>query len=152
MKSRRESTRAPWPVFSLLWVAGTLSLLVGPVGAWVSAGPRLRIPATPVDLVNSVYARQWLLVQKARDFIPAGESYTAIAGDKDEEMLLFMLSFGVLFDREALPTSLWKVPFVGAGDRARYVISFGGERPAGPARLVRRFADGCVWERSGALP
>jgi len=151
MKSRRESTRAPWPVSSVLWVGGTLSLLIGPVGAWVSAGPRLRIPATPVDLVNSVYARHWLLVQEARDFIPAGESYTAIAGDKDDEMLLFMLSSGVLFDRVALPTSLWKVPVVGA-DRARYVISFGDERPAGPARLVRRFADGCVWERSGAPP
>lgn len=144
---RRESTRAPWPVSSLLWFAGTLALLAPPVIRWVASPVPISVPRTPVDHVNGLYARQWALIQAAREIVPAGQSYTLIARDKEEEMLLFMLSVGVLRDRSPMPSSYWKGP-VAEGARARYVVSYECLEPSGGARLMRRFPEGCVWERA----
>jgi len=144
---RRESSRAPWPVSSVLWIAGALSLLAPPLIRWIASPVSLTIPATPVDRVNGLYARQWALVQEAREIVPAGQSFTTIARNKDDEMLLFMLSVGVLRNRSPVPSSYWKGP-VAEGARARYVVSYECFEPPGAARLMRRFPEGCVWERS----
>jgi len=151
MMIRRDSTRAPWSVSSVVWIAGTLSLLVPSLARWIPPPASISVPLTPVDKVNWLYARQWALVQEARELVPAGQSYTTIARDKDEEMLLFMLSLGVLRDRYPVPTSYWKGP-VAEGARARYVVSYECFEPSGAARLVRRFPEGCVWERSETQP
>ncbi len=147
---RRESTRAPWHVSSVLWIAGTLSLLAPPWIGWMASPVSVAIPVTPVDRVNGLYARQWILLQAARETIPAGQSFTTIARDKEEEMLLFILSLGVLRDRFPVPASYWKRP-VAEGARARYVVSYECIEPSGAARLVRRFPEGCVWERPGPV-
>ena len=144
---RRESSRAPWPVSSVLWIAGSLSLLAPPLIRWIASPVSLTIPMTPVDRVNWLYARQWALVQEAREIVPAGQSFTTIARNKDDEMLLFMLSVGVLRNRSPVPSSYWKGP-VAEGARARYVVSYECFEPPGAARLMRRFPEGCVWERS----
>jgi hypothetical protein len=147
MMVRRESTRATWPVSSVLWIAGTLSLLAPPLIRWIASPVSLNIPTTPVDRVNWLYARQWSLVQQAHLIVPAGQSFTTIARDKDEEMLLFMLSLGVIRNRFPVPSSYWHRP-VAEGARAPYVVSYECLEPPGAARLVRRFPEGCVWERS----
>lgn len=118
----------------------------------LGSGVPLRIPATPVDRVNPLYARQWRLLQRATRSIPAGQSYTVIARDPDHEMLLFMLSLGVLPDRVARPTNYWKIPQHGNGDRARYVLAYDCAPVSGGARLVRRYEEGCVWERAESAP
>ena len=122
-------------------------MLVKPVLGVLLAGGSLEIPRTPVDHVNGLYARQWVLLEEAKELIPASQTYTAVARNEDEEMLLFMLSLGALPDRSALPTSYWRVPQPGQGDRARYVVSFGCVEPSGPNRLLRRISNGCVFER-----
>ncbi len=145
---RRESIRAPWPVASVVWIVGALSLVAPPLIGWIASPPSFRIPATPVDRVNYVYARQWSLLQKATSIVPAGQTFTTIAKDKDEEMLLFMLSLGVIRNRFPVPSSYWRVP-VAEGASARYVVSYECLEPTGAARVVGRFPEGCVWERSG---
>lgn len=147
MMVRRDSTRAPWRVSSVLWIAGTLALLAPPLVRWIDSPVSLAIPLTPVDRVNWLYARQWALVQEAREVVPAGETFTTIAKDKDDEMLLFMLSVGVIRKRFPIPTSYWHRP-VAEGAQARYVVSYECFEPAGAPRLLRRFPEGCVWERS----
>ncbi len=146
MMVRRESARAPWPVASVLWIAGTLSLLAPPFVRWMASPVSFHVPLTPVDRVNWLYARQWALVQEAREAVPAGQTFTTIAKDKDEEMLLFMLSVGVIRSRFPMPTSYWRMP-VADGAQARYVVAYECLEPAGASRLVRRFPEGCVWER-----
>ena len=146
MRVRRESTRTPWPVASVLWIAGALALLAPPLVRWFASPVSFHVPLTPVDRVNWLYARQWALVQEAREAVPDGQAFTAIAKDKDEEMLLFMLSIGVLRNRFPMPSSYWANP-VADGARARYVVSYECVEPAGSPRLVKRFPEGCVWER-----
>lgn len=150
MTSRPRSVRAPWSVSSVMWIAGTLSLLAPPLVRWVASPVSISVPSTPVDRVNWLYARQWLLLQAAREIIPAGQSYTTIAKDKGDEMLLFMLSLGVLTDRLPAASSYWKGP-VAEGARARYVVSYECVDPDG-ALLLRRFPEGCIWERPETRP
>jgi len=147
MMVQRESTRAPRSAASVLWIAGTLALLAPPIVRWM-ASDSLTLPRTPVDRVNTLYAREWALVQSAIAVVPAGQSFTAIARNKDEEMVLFMLSVGALRGQYPVPSSYWERP-VPEGDRARYVVSYECFEPPGATRLVRRFPEGCVWERPG---
>jgi hypothetical protein len=139
---------SPWPGSAVLWIVGTLLLLAPPLIRWVAWPVPISVPRTPVDHVNGLYARQWALIEAARGIIPPGQTYTAIARDKEDEMLLFMLSLGLLADRAPMPSSYWKGP-VAEGGRARYVLSYECFEPPGGARLVRRFPEGCVWERAG---
>jgi hypothetical protein len=134
------------PLF--LWATGTCALLVAPGGGWRSVGREaIATTATAVDRSNPRYAKHLLLLGEARQLIPVGQCYTAIARNADDEMLLFMLSLGVLPDRAARPTSYWGTPRVGQGDRARYVVSLDCLEPTGPHRLLEKTPDGCVWER-----
>ena len=146
MMVRRGSTRAPWPAASVLWIAGTVMLLAPPLVRWMASPVSLALPLTPVDRVNTLYAREWALVHSATAVVPPGQSFTAIARDKDEEMILFMLSVGALRGQYPVPSSYWSRP-VADGDRARYVVSYECVEPPGAPRLVRRFPEGCVWER-----
>lgn len=150
MIGRRQTLRAPGFVSTAVWVAGTLAFLALSLARWISPPAPISIPRTPVDRVNGLYARQWALVQEAKTVVPTGQSYTAIAKDREAEMLLFMLSLGVLTDRLGVPTSYWKGP-VREGAGARYVVSYECVEPEG-AVLVRRFPEGCIWERRDPRP
>jgi hypothetical protein len=130
------------------WVGGTLALVALTLARWIAAPPSLAIPATPVDRTNSYYARHWALVNEARSVIPPGQTYTVIASDPDSEMLLFMLSLGVLTDHMPFPSSYFRVPMP-HGKSARFVVSYDCVEPEN-ARLLRRFPEGCVWERPAA--
>jgi hypothetical protein len=127
------------------WVIGTLVLVTLTLARWIAAPSSLAIPATPVDRTNAYYARHWSLVNEARRVIPPGQTYTVIAADRDSEMLLFMLSLGVLTDHRPLPSSYFRVPLP-HGKCARFVISYDCIVPE-DARLLQRFPEGCVWER-----
>jgi hypothetical protein len=122
-------------------------LLVRPLLGVFSAAGSLETPGTPLDHVNGLFASHWMLLEQAKEVIPAAQTYTAVARGGEEEMLLFILSLAVLPDRTALPTSYWRLPQPGQGDRARYVISFGCLEPSGAHRLVRRLPNGCIFER-----
>ena len=147
MTERPRSPRRAWSLLPVSWFVGTLSLLAPPLTRWIATPVAMLVPQTPVDHVNYLYARLWTLIQEARTIVPAGQSYTAIARDKEEEMLLLILSMGVLWDRVPMPSSYWKGP-VAEGARARYILSYECFEPIGPVRLVRRSPVGCVWERA----
>ena len=143
---------APGARPTTLWIAGTCLLLVRPLLGVFSAAGSLQIPGTPMDHVNGQYASMWMLLEQAKEVIPAAQTYTTVArGGEEEESLLFILSLGVLPDRTALPTSYWSVHQPGQGERARYVVSYGCLEPPGTHRLVRRIANGCVFERPEGL-
>jgi hypothetical protein len=143
---------APGARPTILWVAGTCLLLVRPLlGVFATAGS-FAIPSTPMDRVNGQYANMWMLLEQAKEVIPAAATYTAVSrGGEEEESLLFILSLGILTDRTALPNSYWSVHQAGQGDRARYVVSLGCLEPTGAHRLVRRIVYGCVFERPEGL-
>jgi hypothetical protein len=145
MAVRRFSARIGRRVSTAVWILGTLSLLAVTLARWIAAPPSLAVPWTPVDRTNALYARQWMLVLKAHEVIPAGQTYTAIASDPDSEMLLYMLSLDLFTDHVPIPSSYFRVAFPG-GAAARYVIAYDCVVPEG-ALLLRRFPEGCVWER-----
>jgi hypothetical protein len=136
----------------LFWSLGTIPLLFTPVArmAGSRAFDAISPPRTPVDHVNGTYARQWALLQAARELVPAGASYTALAADKGDEMLLLMLSLGLYTDRYPLASSYWTSP-VADGALARYVIAYDCPDPSG-ATLTRRFPEGCLWVRPERRP
>lgn len=143
----RASSRSP-----TFWLIGTCLLLAHPLHNWLQSSAPLRFPQTPVDNVNLLYAEQWLLLKEAARIIPEGHSYTAVARDRDTEMLLFILSLGALPGREPLPTSYWRATLGSEADRAEYVVSFGCVEPPGRNRLRLRFATSCVFDRERDPP
>jgi hypothetical protein len=128
-----------------VWVLGTLALVTLTLVRWNSLPASLSVPATPVDRTNPFYARHWTLLHEARGVIPPGQTYTAVAVDRESEMLLYMLSLGVLSDHRPIPSSYFRIPLP-RGKSARFVISYDCVVPE-DARLLRRFPEGCVWER-----
>lgn len=130
---------------AVVWLLGTLALVALTLARWIAAPASLTVPATPVDRTNPFYARHWILLHEARGVIPPGQTYTAVAVDGESEMLLYMLSLGVLTDQRAIPSSYFRTPLP-RGKSAHFVISYDCVVPE-DARLLRRFPEGCVWER-----
>jgi hypothetical protein len=135
-----------------LWLLGAWVILLPALLRLVKT-PRLLaepLPATPVDRTNAHYARVWLFLLETRPFVPPGATYTTIGPTRDDDMLLFELSMGLLADRTALPTTYWGVRQPREGDRAKYVLSLGCVAPPGEVpRLRARLSEGCVYERMG---
>ncbi len=105
------------------------------------------VPATPLDLTNARLAGLWSFLVEVRDKVPEGASYTLLAPDPDDEMVLYMLSLGILHKNAALPSS-----YFGAarpeGARARYVLSYGSDlRGSQGTLLVFRARNGAVYTR-----
>lgn len=134
-----------------LWILGTLLVLWIPANRWRLSRVPLTGARTPVDRVNPLYARQWLLLRQAETVIAPGASYTVTARDTDLEMLLFMLSYSALPDRVAYPTTYWGIR-QSDGSRARFVVAYDCANGESGLRVVRRFEEGCVLERPGASP
>jgi hypothetical protein len=134
-----------------VWILGTLVLLSISLHRWVSSSVPMGSARTPVDRVNLLYARQWVLLQQAGAVIAPGASYTVTAADADLEMLLFMLSYSALPDRVAYPTRYWGFSQE-EGARARYVVAYDCVHGEGDRLVVRRFPEGCVLERPGRAP
>jgi hypothetical protein len=137
------------------WILAAWLLLVFPLPIWKRAPLEdlFFAPTTPVDLTYRPYARLWSFLEEARRFVPPAASYTVTAPDPDDETDLFMLSLGLLTQREALPTSFFRVPTRDAGSRARYVLAF-QTRPSADSelRLVARVPNGAVYERLSMKP
>jgi hypothetical protein len=137
------------------WILAAWLLLVFPLPIWKRAPLEdlFFVPTTPVDLTYRPYAQFWSFLEEARRFVPPAASYTVTARDPNDETDLFMLSLGLLTQREALPTSYFRVPIRDAGSRARYVLAF-QTRPSADSelRLVARVPNGAVYERLSMKP
>jgi hypothetical protein len=109
---------------SLIWLFGACALLVFHGFLWreIARIRSLRLPTTPADLTNPVYAVQWRFLMDARAWIPDGAAYTVAAGDLDREMSLFMLSLAVYPKARALPSSYFGVKFPDFAREARFVL------------------------------
>jgi hypothetical protein len=134
---------------SAVWIAAAALLFVP--GLWQSRlpslGTLLRIPRTPVDLTWDRYAHFWSFLKEARHHVPAGQSYTVIAPDRDDEMYLFMFSLGLFEKHVALPTSYYGRP-AAAGEGARYVLAYRRTPSLLNVRLIARLEEGAVYERA----
>ena len=132
---------------SAVWIAAAALLFVPGLWRLPSLGTLLRIPSTPVDLTWDRHARFWSFLKEARHHVPAGQSYTVIAPDRDDEMYLYMFSLGLFEKHVALPTSYYGRP-TGAGEGARYVLAYRRTPDISNVRLIARLEDGAVYERA----
>ena len=136
-----------------IWILGASVVLA--VGVHCSRLPPIplvfRPPQTPIDLTSPHGAGLWQFLIQVRDAVPAGASYTVQAPSVDDEMNLYMLSLGLLFRQEALPSSYYGIATPDPGRRARFVLVYGaaGAR-VGRGRLVRKIEGGAVYERMAA--
>ncbi|MBI2215246.1 MAG: hypothetical protein HYU52_16475 [Acidobacteria bacterium] len=134
------------------WLAGCALLLAILVVRWaeVPAEARFRPPTSPLDNVgglNKTTRFGWGFLWQVREILPAGSTYTIVAGDRDTEMSLFMLSFAVLTDCKGLPTSYYGIATPERGAEARYVLSYGCVAAIPGATSVEKLGDGCIWDR-----
>jgi len=135
-----------------LWLACCATLLVVVVARWVAipAPARFRVPTSPLDNVaglNETTNRGWGFLWQVRDVLPAGATYTIVAGDRQTEMSLYMLSFAVLTEGRALPTSYYGIATPQRGAAARYVLAYRCASDVPGATLVQKLDDGCIWDR-----
>jgi hypothetical protein len=134
------------------WLVGATAVLIVGAGSsrWKSPGSAFHLPATPIDLTSPERAPLWNFLTKVADAVPAGASYTVLAPNRDEEMVLYMFSLGFFRKQKALPSSYAGTPSPAVGGQARYVVVYGAARPeAGSARLIQEVAEGAVYERLG---
>jgi hypothetical protein len=82
---------------------------------------------TPFDNTGTGHAEQWRFLHEAAPLIPQNSSFTVVAGDRDVEMSLAMMSVGLLAESRLMPSSYYgeKVP---AGASARFVLVYGDSR------------------------
>lgn len=136
----------------VLWLTGSLALLVFPARAWIrESGPgAFSRPVTPLDRIDAAAARQWLFLRRAATVVPRAATYTVVAPTSDVEMNLFMMSIGLLPDARPMPSSYYGVlaPEVGSG--ARFVLSYENAPTSGPLRVRAVLEEGRVYERLGA--
>lgn len=91
------------------------------------------------------------LLAGARTVVPPGATYTVRAADPDAAMALWMLSLGILTDRQGRPALYYGTPLPALAGEATFVVDYGceGAATAGLER-VARFPAGCVERRSRA--
>jgi hypothetical protein len=148
----RGHREPPMPGRQRLWLLGCLVLVGMIVTYWAQHPPGTLFQAgtDPVDDVGGLDEKSrlgWSFLRQAREVMPAGASYTILAGDAWMEMSLYMMSRGVLAECVAFPTSYFGKPAANAGAGARFVLVYRcALRPPG-ATLVRRLDDGCIWDR-----
>lgn len=126
------------------WLCGLCLLLVAGGLRWALAPPSLQIPATPVDQVSVPVSRQWMLLLQAKELIPPGSSYSVTAATPEDEMMLHMLSVGILTGRRAVPRTYYGTPTRSSAAMAQFVVSYecAGEPPGGARHLL---LNGCLW-------
>ena len=134
------------------WGAGC-ALLAGLIVAYWAGLPadgRLRVPTSPLDNVaglSETPRHGWAFLWQVREILPPGATYTVVAPDRDTEMSLYMLSWAVLTECRALPTSYYGTPTPERGAEARFVLAYGCEGAVPGATLVQRLNEGCIWDR-----
>jgi hypothetical protein len=136
-----------------IWIIGAAVVLAAGLhcSRLTSVAAAIRVPATPLDLTSEHAARLWGFLMEARGTIPAGASYTVEAQDRDDEMTLYMLSLGIFFNREALPSSYFGVATPDLGRRARFVLVYGtAPFRVAQGRLVRAVPSGAIYDRGAA--
>lgn len=137
---------------ALLWCFGALIsaglLLVHPFrqGNLVLSG------RSPFDNTGSGHAEQWLFLREAAGLIPEDASFTVIAGDREAEMSLSMMSVGLLEKARLLPSSYYGRP-VPAGAAARFVLEYGSYQSCREGEtFVTTLAGGTLRERRNRQP
>jgi hypothetical protein len=135
-----------------VWLGSCALMLVLVAARWAGfpPGSRFRVPTSPLDNVagmNETTRRGWGFLWQVRDVLPAGATYTIVAGDRQTEMSIYMLSFAVLTEGRGLPTSYYGIATPDRGAEARYVLVYRCEREISGARLVQKVNDGCIWDR-----
>lgn len=109
-------------------------------------------PVTPSDQSPGNAAGWWRFVDLARVHVPEGASYTVVAANRSAEMRLYMIAFGLLLDRDILPSSYFGKEMPEVGGRAEYVLAFGKVVPPGSVELVARVDGGFVYRRQAIGP
>ena len=102
-----------------------------------STSPRRRRP------VKFPVSRQWILCCRPGSSFP-GSSYTVTAATPDDEMMLHMLSLGVLTGKRAVPRTYYGAKTGASLAGVEFFVSYecAGEQPRGtPQPLL----NGCLW-------
>jgi hypothetical protein len=133
-----------------IWRTAPAAFLLFPLISWLAQKDDALplVPDTPIARVNADWSDRFRFLRRASPLVPSGGRYTARAADPGGEMVLYMMSIGLVPQGTPLPSS-YHGDFRPEGSRAQYVLSFGCV-PAGPppAALLRPITGGCVLRRS----
>lgn len=138
-----------------LWLWASAVLLVFALPGWIESGPRPvahRIPS-PMDRTNGYLSDRIRLFRKAAPLVPRGSSFTVRGSGDDDDMAMYMVALGVLPGRKAAPFTYFGHAFPNLSSEARYLFDATcGTYDEREVRLVRKFDEGCVFERIGKRP
>lgn len=159
MSERNEvplaTTSRHQPALIALWLSASAVLLVFALFHWIESGSRPavhRIPS-PMDRTSGHLSDRIRLFREAAPFIPPGSSFTVRGSGDDDDMAMFMLALGILPGRKAAPFTYFRHAFPNLSSEARYILDATcGTYDEREVRLVRKFEEGCVFERFGKRP
>lgn len=135
---------------SFVWLMGAIVVLVFHGILWneIARVRPLRLPETPADLTNPVYAVQWHYLMDVREWIPDGAVYTVAAQDLYRGMNLFVLSMAVYPKARGLPTTYFETRRPDLPPEARFVLDEDCQfTERAELRLLVRLPSGCVEAR-----
>jgi len=105
-----------------------------------------------MDRTSGFLSDRLRLFRKAAPLVPRGATFTVRGRGDDDDMAMFMLALGVLPGRKANPHTYFG-GFPNLEQESRYILDATcGEYDPREVRLVRKFDEGCVYERFGTRP
>lgn len=138
-----------------LWLSASAALLVFALLHWIESGSRPvvhRIPS-PMDRTFGYVSDRIRLFRKAAPLVPRGSSFTIRGSGDDDDMAMYMLALGVLPGRKAVPFTYFGHAVPNLSSEARYILDGTcGTYDQREVRLVRKFDEGCVFERIRKRP
>lgn len=159
MSERNEVPLSPpsrqQKVLIALWLSASGALLLFALFHWVESGSRPvvhRIPS-PIDRTDGYLSDRIRLFRKASPLVMRGSSFTVRGSGDDDDMAMYMLALGVLPGRKAAPYTYFGHAFPNLSSEARYILDATcGTYDESEVRLVRKFDEGCLFERFGKRP
>lgn len=145
----------PQKTLIALWLSASAAILVFALPGWIESGDRPvahRIPS-PMDRTNGHLSDRIRLFRKAAPLVPRGASFTVRGAHDDDDMAMYMVALGVLPGRRAVPFSYFGHPIPNKSSEARYVLDATCQTQVdSKVRLVRKFDEGCLFERMDKRP
>jgi len=106
-----------------------------------------------MDRTSGYMSDRIRLFRKASPFVHPGSSFTVRGTNDDDDMAMFMIALGVLPGRKAVPSSYFGHHVPNLSSQTRYLLDATCQTQVGPTvRLVRKFDEGCLFERMDKRP
>lgn len=138
-----------------LWLSASAVLLVFAFLEWIETGSRPHVHQipSPMDRTSGYISDRIRLFRKAAPFVRRGSSFTVRGSNDDDDMAMFMIGLGELPGRKTVPFSYFGHHNPNLSSQTRFVIDTTCLTQLGPTvRLVKKFDEGCLFERMDIRP